>query len=149
MSCFENLNRCKLHLVSCYSIWTSSQEKRVHFRRTDFNLSEICWKNPMGFQKNWLIFRDHVLQAQERPILTSWRSNKGSRRPAWRSKELLTEFRYKKEVHKMWKQGKVITRCILDEGVFFRKTAEATSHPCWVSFCCCWLALSWLDLNTS
>lgn len=34
-----------------------------------------------GVQEGWLILRDHLLQAQERPILTNKKSSKGSKRP--------------------------------------------------------------------
>ncbi|KAK4816298.1 LOW QUALITY PROTEIN: hypothetical protein QYF61_014596 [Mycteria americana] len=35
------------------------------------------------------------------------KSNKGSRRPAWMTRELLTKLRYEQEVYDKWKQGQV------------------------------------------
>ena len=55
-----------------------------------------------GIWKSNLIPKVHILQAQEKSILTSRKSSKGDRRPAWISKELLTELRHKKEAYKRW-----------------------------------------------
>lgn len=38
-----------------------------------------------GVQKSCLIFKDHLLNAQEWPIPTSWKSSKGNRSPSGRS----------------------------------------------------------------
>lgn len=74
--------------------------------------SEICLEESRrlwpwrGVQESSLIFKIHLLQAQELSILTSWKSSKCDRRPAWISKEFLTELRHKKQVYRMWKQGR-------------------------------------------
>lgn len=43
-------------------------------KNRDWPLQHSAWNNPMGdcpgVQKNWLIFRDHLLHAQEQSILT-------------------------------------------------------------------------------
>ena len=71
--------------------------RRVHsklttldFRRADFDLfrdllSRVPWDKALeerGAQESWLIFEDHLLQAQERCIPTKRNSGKTSRRPA-------------------------------------------------------------------
>lgn len=43
-----------------------------------------------------LIFRDHLLQAQEQSISTSRKSGKNARRFAWMNKELLTKLRHER-----------------------------------------------------
>ncbi|XP_068003200.1 uncharacterized protein [Melanerpes formicivorus] len=54
-----------------------------------------------------LIFKDHHLQVQEWSISVSRKSSKGSRRPAWMNKELLTRFSHKGNLCKIWKQREV------------------------------------------
>ena len=71
--------------------------RRVHsklatldFRRADFGLfrdllGRVPWDKALegrGAQESWLVFKDHLLQAQERCILTKRKSGKNSRRPA-------------------------------------------------------------------
>jgi len=46
-----------------------------------------------------------LLHAQERCIPLSKKSRKRGRRPAWLNKELLEELRWKRKVHRMWKEG--------------------------------------------
>lgn len=58
-------------------------------------------------QARWLIGKTHLLQAQERPILKSRKSNKGSRRPAGVSKELQAELGHNKGGYKKQKEGLV------------------------------------------
>lgn len=65
-----------------------------------------------GFQKSQVIFRDHLLQAQEWSILMSKKSSKGGRSPSQISKELLKKSKLKKETYKKWKQGQVTHRNI-------------------------------------
>lgn len=59
-----------------------------------------------GAQENWLILKDHLLQAQEQCMPT-----KGSRAkhqpPAWLNKELLDKHKQKNEAYREWKQGQV------------------------------------------
>lgn len=58
-------------------------------------------------KENWLIFKDHFLQAEEWSVLVSRNSGKNSRRLAWMNKELLTKIKHKKEMYRKWKQGQV------------------------------------------
>jgi len=52
-----------------------------------------------------LLFKHHFFHAQERCIPLRKKSRKGGSRPAWMSKELLVEIRWKRKVHEMWKEG--------------------------------------------
>ena len=73
-------------------------------RTADFNLvrdlfGRIPWAMALerrGVLESYLIFMDHLLQAQERSLPTRRKSSKGSRSPAWMSEELLTELRHGK-----------------------------------------------------
>ncbi|KAK4828554.1 hypothetical protein QYF61_027523 [Mycteria americana] len=58
-------------------------------------------------QESWLIFKDHLLQAQEQCITTKKKSGKNARRPAWMNKEFLDKLKHKKEAYRGWKQGQV------------------------------------------
>ena len=77
----------------------------MEFRTTDFGLfkdllGRTAWDTVLekrGVQKSWLICKDHLLQAQERSILTSRKSSKGSRKPAWMNMELLTKLKVTKK----------------------------------------------------
>ncbi|GAB0179518.1 cAMP-dependent protein kinase inhibitor alpha [Grus japonensis] len=75
--------------------------RRVHsklaaldFRRADFGLfrnllGRIPWDKALegrGAQDSWLIFKGHLLQAQERCNPTKRKSGKNARRPAWMNK---------------------------------------------------------------
>ncbi|PKU45794.1 hypothetical protein llap_3880 [Limosa lapponica baueri] len=60
-----------------------------------------------GVQESWLIFKDHLLQAQERCTPSKSKSGKSSRKPAWMNKELLDNLKQKKEAYRRWKQGQV------------------------------------------
>ncbi|KFM11475.1 hypothetical protein AS27_04032, partial [Aptenodytes forsteri] len=85
------------------------------FRRADFGLfrdllGRVPWAKALegrGAQESWVIFRDHLLQAQERCIPTKRESGKNTRRPAWMNKELLDKLKHKKEAYRGWKQGQV------------------------------------------
>ncbi|GAB0209397.1 mitochondrial enolase superfamily member 1 [Grus japonensis] len=85
----------------------------LDFRRGNFGLfrdllGRIPWVRALegkGAQESWSIFKHHFLQAQDWCILKSKKSSKGSRRPAWMSKELLEKLKGKKEVYRMWKKG--------------------------------------------
>ncbi|KAM6092638.1 uncharacterized protein LJ206_005604 [Theristicus caerulescens] len=96
--------------------------RRVHsklntldFRRADFGLfrdlfGRVPWDKALegrGAQESWLIFKDHLLQAQERCILIKRKSGKNARRPAWMNKELLDKLKLKKEAYRACKQGQV------------------------------------------
>jgi len=90
-----------------------SRMKTLDFRRANFGLFKellggIPWVRALegrGVQESWLRFKHHFLHAQYRCIPLSKQSRKGGRRPAWMSKELLAELRWKRKVHGMWKEG--------------------------------------------
>ncbi|KFQ85446.1 hypothetical protein N337_12339, partial [Phoenicopterus ruber ruber] len=85
------------------------------FRRADFGLfrgllARVPWDKALevrGAQASWLIFKDHLLQAQEQCIPTKRKSGKNTRSPAWMNKELLDKLKHKKEAYRGWKQGQV------------------------------------------
>ena len=87
----------------------------MDFRRANFGLfRHVLGRGPWdtalegrGAQESWLIFKDHLLQAQERCIPTKRKSGKNARRPAWMNKELLDKLKHKKEAYRGWKQGQV------------------------------------------
>ncbi|KAK4832375.1 hypothetical protein QYF61_022230 [Mycteria americana] len=96
--------------------------RRVHskltalgFRRADFGLfrdllGRVPWDKALegrGAQESWLIFKHHLLQAQEQCIPTKRKSAKNTRRPAWMKKLLLDKLKHKKEGYSGWKQGQV------------------------------------------
>ncbi|KAM4642928.1 uncharacterized protein AAGF69_015296 isoform 1-T2 [Amazona ochrocephala] len=87
---------------------TAMDFKRAHFGLVRNLLSKVPWGIALegrGAQDCWLIFKDHLLQAQERCAPTrrkcSWRAG----RPPSMDKELLSKIRRKKEAYKRWKQG--------------------------------------------
>ncbi|GAB0205231.1 hypothetical protein GRJ2_002988700 [Grus japonensis] len=87
----------------------------LDFRRADFGLfrdllGKIPWDKALegrGAQDSWLVFRDHLLQAQEQCIPTKRKSSKTTKRPLWMNKELLGKVKQKKEAYRGWKQGQV------------------------------------------
>ncbi|GAB0204391.1 hypothetical protein GRJ2_002904700 [Grus japonensis] len=87
----------------------------LNFRRADFDLfrdllGRIPWDKALegrGAQDSWLIFKHHLLQAQERCIPTKRESSKNTKRPPWVNKELLGKVKQKKEAYRGWKQGQV------------------------------------------
>ncbi|GAB0180427.1 hypothetical protein GRJ2_000508000 [Grus japonensis] len=96
--------------------------RRVHsklatldFRRADFGffrdlLGRAPWDKALegrGAQDSWLVFRDHLLQAQKQCIPTKRRSGKNTTWPAWMNEELLDKLQHKKEAFGGWKQGQV------------------------------------------
>ncbi|KFO15066.1 hypothetical protein N312_07407, partial [Balearica regulorum gibbericeps] len=84
-------------------------------RRADFGLfrdllGRVPWDKALkgrGAQESWLRFKDHLLQAQERCILTKRKSGKNAERPTWMNEELLGKLKHKKEAYRGWKQGQV------------------------------------------
>ncbi|GAB0195099.1 mitochondrial enolase superfamily member 1 [Grus japonensis] len=92
-----------------------SDHKMVDFRRVDFGLfrdllGRIPWDKALegrGAQDSWLIFKGHLLQAQERCIPTKRKSSKNTKRPPWMNKELLGKVQQKKVADRGWKQGQV------------------------------------------
>ncbi|KFU98828.1 hypothetical protein N340_10187, partial [Tauraco erythrolophus] len=87
----------------------------LDFRRADFVLfrdllARVQWDEALegrGAQESWLIFKDHLLQAQERCIPAKRKSGRNTRRPAWMNKELLDQLGHKKKAYREWKQGQV------------------------------------------
>ncbi|GAB0209762.1 hypothetical protein GRJ2_003441900 [Grus japonensis] len=95
---------------------THSKLTTLDFRRADFGLfrdllGRIPWDKALegrGTQDSWLIFKGHLLQAQERCIPTKKKkSGKNTQRPAWMNKELPGKVKQKKEAFRGWKQGQV------------------------------------------
>ncbi|GAB0206090.1 hypothetical protein GRJ2_003074600 [Grus japonensis] len=80
----------------------------LDFRRADFGLfrdllGRIPWDKALegrGTQESWLVFMDHLLQAQERCIPTKRKSGKNGWRPVWMNKELLGKLKSKKEAYR-------------------------------------------------
>ncbi|GAB0202677.1 hypothetical protein GRJ2_002733300 [Grus japonensis] len=96
--------------------------RRVHsklttldFRRADFGLfrdllARIPWDKALegrGAQDSWLVFKGHLLQAQERCIPTKRKSSKTTKRPPWMNKDLLGKVKQNQEAYRGWKQGQV------------------------------------------
>ncbi|GAB0206600.1 mitochondrial enolase superfamily member 1 [Grus japonensis] len=87
----------------------------LDFRRADFGLfrdllGRIPWDKALegrGAQDSWLIFKGHLLQAQERCSPTKRKSGKSTKRPPWMNKEVLGKVKHKKEAYRGWKQGQV------------------------------------------
>ncbi|KFV11016.1 hypothetical protein N340_00534, partial [Tauraco erythrolophus] len=87
----------------------------LNFRRADFGLfrdllAKVRWDEALegrGALESWLMFKDHLLQAQERCIPTKRKSGRNTRRPAWMNKELLDQLGHKKKDYRGWKQGQV------------------------------------------
>ncbi|GAB0182274.1 mitochondrial enolase superfamily member 1 [Grus japonensis] len=87
----------------------------LDFRRADFGLfrdllGRIPWDKALegrGAQDSWLIFKGHLLQAQERCIPTKRKSGKNTKRPPWMHKELLGKVKQNQEAYRGWKQGQV------------------------------------------
>ncbi|GAB0177964.1 hypothetical protein GRJ2_000261700 [Grus japonensis] len=76
----------------------------LDFSRADFGpfrdlLGRIPWDKALegrGAQDSWLIFKGHLLQAQEQCIPTKRKSSKTTKRPLWMNKELLGKVKQKK-----------------------------------------------------
>ncbi|KAM9654465.1 uncharacterized protein ACIBXB_005124 [Morphnus guianensis] len=87
----------------------------MNFRRAEFDLfrdllGRVPWDKDLEgreTQESWLIFKDHLFQAQEQCIPVKRKSGKKARRPAWMNKELLDKLQHKKEAYSGWKQGQV------------------------------------------
>ncbi|GAB0205822.1 mitochondrial enolase superfamily member 1 [Grus japonensis] len=85
----------------------------LDFSRADFGLfrnllGRVPWDKALkgrGAQDSWLVFKGHLLQAQQRCIPTERKSGKNTKRPLWVNKELLDKVKQKKEAYRGWKQG--------------------------------------------
>jgi len=51
-------------------------------------------------QESWLVFKDHLLQAQECSIPMNMESSKNTKRPVWMNKELPAKLKHKKEAYR-------------------------------------------------
>jgi len=99
--------------ILCGGSRVISRIKTLDFKRANYGLFKellggIPWDRALegrGGQESWLQFKLHFLHAQERCIPLRKKSSKGDRRPAWMSKELLAELRWKRRVYGMWKEG--------------------------------------------
>ncbi|GAB0176073.1 mitochondrial enolase superfamily member 1 [Grus japonensis] len=77
----------------------------LDFRRADFCLFRdllggVPWDKALerrGAQDSWLVFKGHLLQAQERCIPTKRKSSKNTKRPPWMNKKLLGKLKQKKK----------------------------------------------------
>lgn len=84
----------------------------LDFRRANFGLfkdltGRVPWHKALegrGGQEYWLIFKDHILQDQERCILTRRKLDKNARRPPWMDKKLLSKVKARNEVFRKLKQ---------------------------------------------
>ncbi|GAB0203910.1 high affinity cAMP-specific and IBMX-insensitive 3',5'-cyclic phosphodiesterase 8B [Grus japonensis] len=84
---------------------THSKVTTLDFRRAAFGLfrdllGRAPWDKALegrGTQDSWLVFKDHLLQAQERCTPAKRKSGKNTRRPAWMNKELLDKLKHRKE----------------------------------------------------
>jgi len=90
-----------------------SRIKTLDFRRDNCDLFKellggIPWVRALesrGVQDSWLLFKHHFLHTQDQCIAPSKKSGKGGRRPAWMSKELLVELRWKRKAYRIWGTG--------------------------------------------
>ncbi|GAB0182166.1 hypothetical protein GRJ2_000681900 [Grus japonensis] len=117
---FKGSLGCSDHKMVEFRILRAARRARsklttLDFSRADFGLfrdllGRIPWDKALegrGAQDSWLIFKDHLLQAQERCIPTKRKSSKNTKRPLWVNKELLDKVKQKKEACRGWKQGQV------------------------------------------
>ncbi|GAB0208941.1 hypothetical protein GRJ2_003359800 [Grus japonensis] len=92
-----------------------SELTTLDFRRAGFGLSRdllgrVPWDKALegrGAQDSWLVFKDHLLQAQEQCIPTKRKTGENTRRPAWMNEMLPDQLKHKKEAYRGWKQGQV------------------------------------------
>jgi len=113
---------CSDHEMVEFKILKAVTVRRVHSkltaldcRRADFGLArDLLGRLPgdkalegRGTQESWLIFRDHILQAQEGCIPKKRNSGENARRPARMNKEILDKPMHKKEATRGWKEVQV------------------------------------------
>ena len=85
----------------------------LDFRRADFGLfkdllGRVLWDKALeetSAQGSWLIFKVHLLQAEEWSIPMNKKSGENARRTAWMNKELLAKLKHRKEAYRGGKQG--------------------------------------------
>jgi len=84
----------------------------LDFRRADLELfrellGKVTWEKALegrGAQESWLVFKDHLLQAQKQCIPRKRKVGKNVRRPPWITEELLDLLKHRKKVYREWKQ---------------------------------------------
>ncbi|GAB0204921.1 mitochondrial enolase superfamily member 1 [Grus japonensis] len=117
---FKGSLGCSRHEMLEFKIFSTVRRANsilttLDFRRADFCLfrdlfGRVPWHKALEGrrpQESWLIFKDHLLQAQERYVPTKRKSGKSIRRPAWINRELLHKLKHKKKAYRGWKQGQV------------------------------------------
>jgi len=112
---FKGSLGCSDHEMVEFKILGAARRVRSKLRRTEFGLlrdllGRIPWEKALGgrgAQESWSVFKDHLLQAQERCIPTKRKSGRNARRPTWVNKELLAKLKQKKEAYRGWKQGQI------------------------------------------
>jgi len=100
---------CSDHeMVKFTILWAArrvlSKLTTLNFRRADFGLfrdqiGRVPWDKALEgreAQERWLVFKDHLLQAQERCIATKRKSAKNTKGSAWVNKELLDKLKPKR-----------------------------------------------------
>lgn len=71
-------------------------------------VGRIAWDTALerrGAQESWIIFKDHLLPAQERSFLINTKPSKDGRRPPWMNMEPLTQLKHKEAACGKWEQG--------------------------------------------
>lgn len=89
-----------------------STVKTLKFRKANFQFfKELVdgtpWETALkdkGAEQSWKLFKNIFLRAQDTLITMHKKSGKEGR-PAWLSKDLLVELKYKRGMHRQWKQG--------------------------------------------
>jgi len=74
-----------------------SKVATLDFRRADLEffrelLGKVTWEKALegrGAQESWLVFKDHLLQAQKQSISRKRKSGKNARRHLWINKEIM------------------------------------------------------------
>ncbi|RMC06381.1 hypothetical protein DUI87_15814 [Hirundo rustica rustica] len=89
-----------------------SQLSALDSRRADFGLFRVLLdKVPTlkgrGALGSWLMFKDHLFQAQEQCIPTKRKTGKNSRGPVMMNKELLDKLKHRNKAFRGWQQGQL------------------------------------------
>ena len=106
---------CSDHKMVEFSIMRGRSRAKSNITGLDFGLfryllGRVPWDKALegrGVQEDWLIFKEHHLQAKEQFIQTSRKSSKVARWPAWIEEQLLPKLKPKKEVYRRQKQRQV------------------------------------------
>lgn len=98
---------CSDHETVNSEIWEEEeQHSGTKVCRADFNIFRVVWKSHMGSGPGEKTSPGQLLNFQRSPPLSSGMvqhdmlsSNKGSKRPTWMARELLTKLGYKQEMY--------------------------------------------------